>query len=95
VKIVTVTAEEVIYLNRTGKPQTLLLTVCNDAASTAVLFVTTATSLGVVVSNVIPDVAQGACVTASHDVAAGHLIIVFTTGGVIPATGTYQIDVLP
>ena len=95
VNIITATAEEVIYINRTGKPQTLLLTVCNDAASTAALFVTTASGTGIVVSNIIPDVPQGYCETASHEVAAQHLIIVFTEGGVVPATGTYQIEVVP
>jgi hypothetical protein len=95
VNIISASAQEVIYINRAGKPQTLLLTVCNDAASTAVLFVTTASSLGVVVANVIPDVPEGYCETASHEVAAGNLIMIFTFGGVFPVTGTYQIEVLP
>jgi hypothetical protein len=95
VNIVTATAEEVIYMNLTGKPQTLILTVCNDAASADRVFAVTTTSLGVGVSNIFPNIPQGYCETASHEVAAAHLIVVKSFGGAIPVTGTYQIDVLP
>lgn len=95
VNIVTATGEEVIYANLSGKLQTLLVTVCNDAASADRVFAVTTTGLGVSVSNIFPNIPQGECETASHDVAAAHLIVVKSLGGAIPVTGTYQIDVVP